>query len=109
MLWKCTVCGYTNTGDKAPDPCPKCGSPAEKAILVSEEDAQKIFISDRTNDIHMKIAALSMEILALCDEGIKLNLDPGCVSVFSKAKQEVWVMKQRSKAEIVTHIAKGKW
>ncbi|HML36045.1 MAG TPA: rubredoxin [Bacillota bacterium] len=109
MLWKCTVCGFTNEGDKAPDVCPKCGAPAEKFIALSEEEAQKVYTSDRTNDIHMEIANLAMKIEALAKEGIEINLDPPCVGVFEHAKQEAWVIKQRSKAELAGHMAKGKW
>lgn len=53
MLWKCSVCGFVHTGDKAPEKCPKCGSPKEKFEALSEADAKKIVDSDRTNDIHM--------------------------------------------------------
>jgi Rubrerythrin len=109
MLWKCSVCGYIHDGDNAPDACPKCGAPAEKFNALADEDAQKIYASDRTNDIHMELITLAMKIEALAKEGIEINLDPPCVSVFEKAKNEAWVIKQRSKAEIAGHISKGKW
>jgi hypothetical protein len=70
---------------------------------------QKVYDSDLTNDIHMQIIQLSMKIKNLAKEGIELNLDPNCVCVFQYAHNEAWVMKQRSKAEIVGHISKGKW
>jgi rubredoxin len=108
-LWKCSVCGYAHEGEQAPDNCPKCGAPAEKFVLLGTEDAEKIYKADRTNDLHMKIINLSMKMAALCEEGIKLNLDPPCVSVFEKAKQEAWVIKQRAKAELAGHMGKGKW
>ena len=109
MLWKCSVCGFMHEGPDAPDVCPKCGAPKEKFAALSEEDAKKVYTSDRTNDIHMKIIELSMKIAALAKEGIDLNLDPPCVGVFTKAKDEAWVMKQRSKAELAGHMGKGKW
>ncbi len=109
MLWKCSLCGFTNEGENPPEFCPKCGAPAEKFVQLSEEDAKKIYMSDLTNDLHMKIIELSMKIQTLADEGINLNLDPPCVSVFEKAKAEAWIMKQRSKAEIASHVGKGKW
>ncbi len=28
--WKCSVCGYTHTGDEAPDKCPVCGVTKDK-------------------------------------------------------------------------------
>ena len=109
MLWKCIVCGMMVMGDNPPEVCPKCGAPKEKFVRLTEEEEKKVFASDRTNDIHMEIAALAMKIAALADEGIKINLDPPCVALFTKAKDEAWIIKQRSKAEIVGHIGKGKW
>ena len=109
MLWKCSVCGFVHQGDEAPEVCPKCGAPKEKFVLLSDEDAKKIYDSDRTNDIHMEIIKLAMQIKELAKEGIKINLDPPCVSVFTKAHDEAWVIKQRSKAEIAGHVGRGEW
>ena len=109
MLWKCSVCGMTIEGENAPDKCPKCGAPKGKFVQLSEGDAGKIYKSDRTNDIHMELVSLCAQIIKLCEEGINLNLDLGCVSDFKKAKDEAWIIKQRSKAEIAGHMNKGKW
>lgn len=109
MLWKCTVCGYMHDGDKAPEKCPKCGVPAEKFNALSDEDAKKVYSSDRTNDIHMEIIQLAMRINKLAKEGIEINLDPPCVALFEQAKNEAWIIKQRSKAELAGHMSKGKW
>jgi rubredoxin len=109
MLWKCSVCGYVHEGTEAPDFCPKCGAPKEKFNALNEEEAKKIYMSDRTNDIHMKIIDLAMKIDALAKEGIEINLDPPCVSCFENARKESWVIKQRSKAELAGHMSRGKW
>lgn len=109
MLWKCSVCGYVHEGETAPEKCPKCGAPKEKFIALSEEETKKIYMSDRTNDIHMKIIDLAMQIEKLAEEGIEIDLDPPCVALFKNAKDEAWVLKQRSKAEIAGHISRGKW
>ncbi|MCR3922628.1 MAG: rubredoxin [Firmicutes bacterium] len=109
MLWKCSVCGFMHEGSEAPAKCPKCGAPKEKIIVLSAEDAKKVYDSDRTNDIHMEIVRLAMQIKDLAQEGIDLDLDPPCVAVFKNAINEAWVIKQRSKAEIAGHMAKGKW
>lgn len=109
MLWKCSVCGMTVEGENPPEFCPKCGAPKEKFVKLTDEEAKKVYASDRTNDIHMEITALAMRIKELAEEGIKINLDPPCVALFTKAKDEAWIIKQRSKAEIAGHIAKGKW
>lgn len=108
-LFRCAVCGYVHEGDEAPDSCPKCGAPKEKFEELSQEAANKIYASDRTNDIHMELIRLGMKIAALCEEGIQLNLDPPCVAVFKKAKEEAWVIKQRSKAELAGHMSRGKF
>mgnify|MGYP003606906194 FL=1 len=109
MLWKCTVCGFLHEGPDAPDKCPKCGAPKEKFEAMAEEDAQKIYMSDRTNDIHMEIIELAMKIKDLAKEGIEINLDPPCVALFQQAHDEAWVIKQRCKAEIAGHVSRGKW
>lgn len=109
MLWKCSVCGFLHEGSDAPEKCPKCGAPKEKFSSLSEEDAKKVYDSDRTNDIHMEIIELAMKIESLAKEGIEINLDPPCVGVFNQAKDEAWTIKQRSKAEIAGHMSRGKW
>jgi len=109
MLFKCSVCGYIHEGNEAPDSCPKCGAPKEQFVALSEDDAKKVYASNRTNDIHMSIIKLAMEMEELSKEGIEINLDPPCVSVFQHAVDEAWVIKQRSKAEIAGHVGKGKW
>jgi rubredoxin len=108
-LFKCSVCGFVYEGTEAPDSCPKCGASKDKFNALSDEDAKKIYSSDRSNDIHSELIDLCSKISTLCEEGIKINLDPGCVSVFNKAKDSVWTIKQSCKAELETHMKKGKW
>jgi hypothetical protein len=76
---------------------------------LSEEDAKKVINSDHTNDIHMEIIKLAMKIKNLAKEGIEINLDPPCVALFKQAHGEAWIIKQRSKTEIASHVGKGKW
>ncbi len=109
MLFKCSVCNYIYEGNDAPDVCPKCGQPKEKFNALSEEAAKKVYDSDRTNDIHMEIVTLAMRIEKLAKEGIELDLDPPCVALFEKAKDEAWTIKQRCKAEIEGHVGREKW
>lgn len=109
MLWKCSVCGLIVEGEKAPENCPKCGAPAEKFNALTKEAADKIYAADRTNDIHAQLIQMAAKMVSLCEEGIKINLDPPCVSLFEKAKNEAWIIKQRSKAEIAGHVGREKW
>jgi rubredoxin len=108
-LFKCTVCGFISEGAEAPEKCPKCNVGKEKFVELSSEDAEKIYKSDRTNDIHSEIITLADKIFKLSKEGININLDPTCVAAFEKAKDEVWIIKQRSKAELAGHMKNGKW
>jgi len=108
-LFICTVCGYVHEGVEAPDNCPKCNAPKDKFTEMDSEAASKIYRSDRMNDIHMELIELCGRIGALCKEGIQDNLDPKCVSIFEKARDEAWIIKQRSKAELVGHMKNGKW
>ncbi|MEF9920602.1 MAG: hypothetical protein RR945_04805 [Erysipelotrichaceae bacterium] len=108
-LWKCSVCGYVHEGENAPVKCPKCGAPAEKFVLLDEEAAGKIYRSDKSNDLHMQLISLAMQIDAIAKAGIEDNLDPMCKHVFESAKNSAWIMKQMSKAELAGHIAKGKY
>jgi len=73
--WKCSVCGYIHEGEDAPEKCPKCDASKDKFVQLSDEDANKVYMSDRTNDIHMEIVNLAARIIALCEEGININLD----------------------------------
>ncbi len=108
-LFKCSVCGYIHEGDSAPDACPKCFAPADKFEKLSEEAAAKVYRSDKTNGIHMEVIALADKIISLSYAGIEDNLDPKCVSAFTQAKDEAWVIKQRSKAELAGHMNLGKY
>lgn len=108
-LWRCTVCGYIHEGGEAPDVCPKCGALREKFTQLASEDAEKILMSERTNDIHMEIIMLADRIQRLAKEGIELKLDPPCVALFKSAQEKSIIIKQSCKAELEGHMKKGKW
>lgn len=108
-LWKCNVCGFIYEGESAPNTCIKCGVGADKFDLMNEEDAQKIYRSDKTNDLHMEMIHLAMQMSKLAQTGIEDNLDPGCVKVFELAKNYAWEIKQLAKAELTGHMNKGKF
>ena len=57
----------------------------------------------------MEIISLTEKIVKLAKEGIDIKLDPACVSILEKAKNESYVIKQRLKAELEGHMKKGKW
>lgn len=108
-LFKCTVCGYIHEGEVAPEKCPKCGVGADKFVELTKEEADKIYRADKTNTLLAQLSVLADKIIKISHEGIEDNLDPACFKVFTNAKNEAWVIKQRAKAEIESHVNKSKW
>ncbi|MDF1616400.1 rubredoxin-like domain-containing protein [Petrocella sp. FN5] len=108
-LFKCTVCGFVYEADEALDFCPKCGAPKEKHVVLSEEDANKIYASDESNDLHMELVNLAATMIDLSEAGIEIGLDPGCIDVFEKTIKMAWEIKALAKAELGIHMSKGKW
>ena len=39
--WVCPACGYTHTGDAAPEKCPLCGVPGAKFICKDADSGKK--------------------------------------------------------------------
>lgn len=107
--WRCTVCGYIHDGEGAPEKCPKCGAPREKFEALTAEKAQLIERSRTSNLLHMQLVAIMDDIKVLAEEGIDDNLDPGCVDIFKKAREQAEALTQMVKAELQAHINKGKW
>jgi rubredoxin len=108
-MYKCSVCGYIHKGEEAPEKCPKCGASKDKFVELTEEQAALVLKSERTNDLHIIFCHLMDKLTKVCDEGIEINLDPGCLALFKKGKEQAEVLKQISKAEMATHVSKGKW
>lgn len=109
ILFKCQVCNYIHTGDEAPDKCPKCGAPKEKFVELNEEDTNKVARSEFTNGLHMELYNVLQEIEDISEAGIEDDLDPGCVSIFNKAKEQAVLLKKMIVAELETHIKRNKW
>lgn len=109
MLWRCSICGYTHDGETPPGECPRCGSPKDKFDAVAEDKVKLVTRSRVTNALHLELAARLGEVLALAEKGIEDNLDPGCVNIFTMARDEAFTMVQMIKAEIEIHVGKGKW
>jgi hypothetical protein len=107
--FRCTVCNFIYEGSDAPDKCPRCGAPKEKFEQVAEDKAKLIEKSKLSNGLHMHLATLLEEVTQVATKGINDNLDPSCVAIFAKAKEEAHLLRQFIKAEIEGHIGKGKW
>ena len=106
--WRC-VCGFIHDGDEAPANCPKCGAPAEKFELLDETAANLVERSRHTNTLHCRLIDLGRKMERLCNEGIKDELDPGCVKVFQQSLAHSWEIMKLSMTEIQGHMKKGKW
>ncbi len=107
--WECQVCGYIHVGQEAPEKCPKCGAPKEQFIELSLEKVQLIEKSGQTNSLEMELINIMETVVDICEEGIEINLDPGCLDLFKKAQADAIIMKGIIKAELKTHMTKGKW
>lgn len=108
-MWRCGVCGYIHDGDQSPERCPNCGAPREKFEKLPEDRAQLVARSRFTNDLHVQLQSLLQEVISVAEKGIKDNLDPRCLEIFTQARDSAWVIRQRSKTEVQTHVGKGKW
>ncbi|MHB1418607.1 MAG: rubredoxin-like domain-containing protein [Bacillota bacterium] len=108
-MWRCTVCGYIHDGLEAPEKCPKCGSPKEKFEQIVDEKSKLIIRARLANQLHASLINYAEELLALAEDGLEDNLDPGCKGVFTYVQRVAKEMGQMAKAEIQTHIEKGKW
>jgi rubredoxin len=107
--FRCTVCNFIHQGDNAPDKCPRCGSPQEKYEQIPQDKAKLIERARLSNGLHMHLATLLEEVIQIANKGIEDNLDPLCLAIFTKAKEEAHQLRQFIKAEIQVHTSKGKW
>ena len=70
----------------SPNRCPKCGAPREQFKQLSDQEAQFIVMSRKTNYLHMKALTLLRELLSVAGEIARDNLDPICVKIVSEEK-----------------------
>jgi len=108
-MWKCKVCGFVFEGPEPPEKCPKCGSPKDQFAKLSEEAEKLILRSRLTNSLHIEAYTLLQRLLEIAEKGIQDNLDPPCVKIFTEEKEFALTMMQKIKAELETHMKKGKW
>ncbi|MGD8398165.1 MAG: rubredoxin [Anaerolineae bacterium] len=108
-MWRCSNCGLIWPGEDVPDTCPKCGASTRRFEAVDARSADLIERAKYTNSLHMNLYALLEQVMALAEEGIEDNLDPGCVRVFAQASDQAEVLQQAILAELQTHATKGKW
>ena len=108
-MWKCGNCGYVWDGEEAPETCPKCGVGKDQYSKLDDECVKLIERSRKTNCIHTRLNATLCQVKQLARDGIEDDLDPGCVSIFTKALEQATQLSQSIKAELQGHMNKGKW
>jgi rubredoxin len=107
--WKCGGCGFVHDGESAPEKCPKCGAPKEKFALLDDAAGNLVERSRHTNMLHAQTIALARQLELTCKDGIKDNLDAGCVDVFNKSMAHAYEIMKLSMTELQGHMGKGKW
>ncbi len=106
--WRCP-CGYIHDGAEVDGNCPKCGAAPGKFKELDSDAANLVERSRHTNALHAKLIGLGREMEALCKNGIEDDLDPGCVAIFEKARNNAWEIMKLSMTEMQGHMGKGKW
>lgn len=107
--FKCAACGYIHDGDEAPEKCPKCGAPKDQFTQLDDAAASLVERSRHSNALHAQAIDLARQLEAVCTDGIKDELDPGCVDVFTKSRAMAWQIMKLSMTEVQGHMGKGKW
>jgi predicted nucleic acid-binding Zn-ribbon protein len=108
-MWRCGVCGYVWDGEEPPDRCPKCGSKREKFVELEDKAMELVEGSRYTNALHMQLFVLLEQVIEIAEDGIDDNLDPACVKIFKQALEQAEILQQSIKAELQSHMNKGKW
>jgi len=108
-MWRCKSCGYIWQDDEAPDVCPKCGAQHSQFEEIEANAADLIERARYTNSLHMNLYALLEQVMALAEEGIDDNLDPGCVRIFEQVSDQAEILQQSILAELQGHVKKSKW
>ena len=108
-MWKCQGCQLILDVEEAPEKCPRCGAPKEQFQDLAGEAQELVEKSRETNSLLMELSETMEQVESLAEQGIDINLDPNCLALFKKAKEESQMLKQFAKAEIEVHVGKGKW
>ena len=108
-LWKCSGCGYIHDDDEAPQECPKCGAPKEAFEKLSDEQESLVTKSQTTNAAWMAMHELLEDAYEIAGTIHEEALDPACVELAERSMQDFEEIIQSIKAEIESHVKKGKW
>ena len=108
-MWQCEVCGFVWDDEQPPPVCLKCEASPSRFV---ELDAKTVDLIERarfTNSLLMHLSLLLEQVMDLAEDGLDDNLDPSCASIFRQAGEQAEVLQQAIKAEMQSHVKKGKW
>jgi predicted nucleic acid-binding Zn-ribbon protein len=108
-MWRCGACGYVWDNEEPPGDCPKCGASKGKFGKIEDKMMEMVERSRFTNNLLMNLFTLLEQAMDVAEDGIDDNLDPGCVKIFEKTLAETEILQQSIKAELQSHMGKGKW
>jgi predicted nucleic acid-binding Zn-ribbon protein len=108
-MWQCGACGYVWDGETPPGSCPRCGSAREKYVELDDKALELVERSRFTNSLHMSLYALLEQVMDLAEDGVDDNLDPNCTRIFERALEQAEILQQSIKAELQSHVKRGKW
>jgi hypothetical protein len=108
-MWRCGACSYLWEGEKPPDKCPKCGAGRAKSVELEPKAQGLVERSRFTNSLHVHLLSLLDQMMDLTEDGIDDNLDPACVKIFQRAFDQAEILQQSIKAELQSHMNKGRW
>ncbi|GHU99947.1 rubrerythrin [Bacteroidia bacterium] len=72
--FRCSVCGYTHTGENAPDKCPQCSAPAAKFAEAVETEGRLQFVDEH-------VIGVARGVDATVIEGLKAHFTGECTEV----------------------------
>jgi rubredoxin len=108
-MWQCNGCGYVWDGEEPPDKCFKCESAKAGFAELEDKAMERVDSSRFTNSLHMHLYSLLEQVMEVAEDGIDDNLDPSCVKIFTNAMWQADILQQSIKAELQSHMKKGKW
>ncbi|MCX7745995.1 MAG: rubredoxin, partial [Clostridia bacterium] len=89
--------------------CPKCGAPKEQFEKIPENISLLIDRSSRTNNLLIESLYKISELSKIANAGIEDNLDPSCLYIFQRIKENCKIIEKMLLSEINVHTQKNKW
>ena len=108
-MWRCNACSYVWSGEEPPDTCPNCDAPKSKFGRLSDKAVEAIERAGFANSLLMQLHLLMDQVMDVAEDGLDDNLDPNCAKIFDQAFEQAQDLQQLVKAELQSHVGKGKW